>query len=390
MSLVTTTLFGQLTLLPIPSQVPLDESLGWKTDVIDSEDGTEERHQVRNFPRRRYDYNMPANETEYQRAFNVLYGSRDSQWAVPMWTEAQQLGAVTGGLTSIVATTDNYDFRADSLALLWASPRDWQIIEIQTVTPGSPGSLALYGTTNAFDNAWLLPVRIGHIIGGVNRKTNSFNSEHRVAFDLEDNRELSVSAPTQFLSNDIYFDEWLFSGSSFSERLVQKVDYVDEELGIVSYRSPWNYARVARPLLKILETPAEVYAFRQFLYRRAGKYRAFWQPSFDSDLRSAATGTVTDTLKIYRDDYGDHADNRTHIAIEDTSGNWYARTINSYAPAGSEFYDLTLDSAINVAAADITRVSYLGLKRLETDVINFNWIGGGVSRVQVRVLELSP
>lgn len=389
MSLVTTTLFGQLTILPIPSQVPLGERLSWKTDLFTSEDGTDEAHQVRNFPRRRYDFNLPTNHTEYQRAFNTLYGARAAQWAVPMWTEAQQLGAVSGGASNIVVTTSNYDFRADSLALLWASPRDWQVVEIETVNSG-PDSLDLYGTTNAFDNAWIMPIRIGHLVGDVSRSTNSFNSEFRVAFDLEDLRELSVSAPTQYLSNDIYFDEWLFSGSNFTDKLIQRVDYVDEQLGVVSYRSPWNYGRVARPMRKILETPAEVYAFRQFLYRRAGRYRKFWQPSFDADLRVTSTGTVTDTLRINADDWDDHASDRTHIAIQDADGNWYARNIDSTTPAPSNQLDLTLDSAINVAGPSIVRVSYLGLKRLETDVVDLDWVGGGVCQVQIRILELSP
>lgn len=390
MSLVTTTLFGQLTILPIPSQVPLGERLSWLTDIIPAEDGGEDRKQVRNLPRRRYDYNLPANHTEYQRAFNTLYGARAAQWAVPMWTEAQQVGTISGGLSNIPCNTDYYDFRADSLALLWASPRDYQVVEIQTVNAGSPGSIDLYGTTLAISNAWLIPVRIGHLIGDVSRSTNSFNGELRVAFDLEDLNELAVSAPTQYLSDDIYFDEWLFSGSSFTDKLIQRVDYVDESLGVVAYRSPWTNGRVARPMRKILETPEEVYGFRQFLFRRAGRYRPFWQPSFDQDLRPTSTGTVTDTLRINRDDWDSHASNRTHIAIEDADGNWYARNIDSTAPAGATQLDLTLDSAINVAAESIVRVSYLGLKRLEPDVVDFDWIGGGICQTQIRILELSP
>lgn len=389
MALITTTLFGQLTLLPIPSQVPLVERLSWKTDLLTSRDGTDEAHQVRNLPRRRYDYNLPINSTEYQRAFNTMYGSRASQWAIPMWTEAQQLGAVSAGASNIVVDTADFDFRADSLALLWSSPQDWQVIEVETVN-NTPDSLDLYDTTNAFDNAWILPVRIGHLVGDVTRSTNSFNGLFRIAYDLEDLRDLSVSAPTQYLSEDVYFDEWLFSGTNFTEKLVQRVDYVDEQLGVVSYRSPWNYGRVARPMEKVLGSVAEVNAFRQFLYRRAGRYRKFWIPSFDSDLRVTSTGTVTDTLRIHADDWDDHATDRTHIAIQDQDGNWYARNIDSTQPAASNQIDLTLDSAINVAGSSIIRVSYLGLKRLETDVVDLDWIGGGVCRSQIRMLELSP
>lgn len=389
MSLVSTSLFGQLTILPIPSEVPLSERLGWKTDIMTTQDGGEEAHQVRNLPRRRYDFNLPISASEYQRAFNTVYGARTNTWAVPMWTEAQNVGAVSGGLSSLSAVTANYDFRADSLALLWASPRDWQVLEIQTVNSG-PDSLDFYGTTNAFNDAWLLPVRVGHLVGDVSRASNSYNGGIRLAFDIEDLAELSVSAPTQYLSEDVYFDEWLYSGSNFTDRLIQRVDYVDEELGVVAYRSPWNNGRVGRPFRKILTTPEEINTFKQFLYRRAGRYRKFWQPSFDSDFRVSSTGTVTDVLRVFTDDYTSHAANRTHIAIEDLSGNWYARNIDSVAAASGTELNLTLDSAINVDAAEILRVSYLGLKRLETDLVDLNWLGGGVAEVEVRILELSP
>lgn len=389
MALISTTLFGNVTLLSIPSEAPVSERYSWKTNILPANDGSEEPHQVRNLPRRRYDYTLPANANEYQRAFNTLYGSRDALWAVPLWTEAQSIGAVAASQTNIAATTENYDFRDDSLALLWASPRDFQLVEIQTVNSG-PDSLDIYGTTNEFASAWIIPVRLGHLVGEVGRGTNSHNGVYRVAFDLEDLVDISVSAPPQYLSSDIYFDEWLFSGTNFSDKLIQVVDYVDEELGVVSYRSPWTNGRVSRPFLKLLKNPAEVYAFKQFLHRRAGRYRRFWQPSFDADLRLGSTGTITTTLRVHRDDYQTHASARTHIAIEDSDHNWYPRIVTDIQLSGSEYYDLTLDSPLNLDASAILRISYLGLKRLETDVVDFDWIGGGVCQIQVRLLELSP
>lgn len=390
MALVTTTLFGQVTILPIPAIVPVRESLDWLTDVVPYYDGGEERHQVRNNARRRFDLQIPVAASEYQRAFNTVYGSRTNQWAVPLWTEAQNLGAVTGGLSSIVANTDYYDFRDSSLALLWASPRDWQVVEITTVTPGTPGSLAIDGTTNAFSNAWLMPIRLGHLVGGVSRQSNSYNGQLSLSYDLEDNISLSVSAPTQYLSNDIYFDEGLFGGEALTDRLIQSVDFIDGELGVVGYRSPWTNGKVSRPFEWLLSTPADIYAFRQFLYRRMGKYKAFWQPTFDSDFRVTSTGTVTTVLRTFKDDYLDHATNRTHIAVEDSAGNWYARNIDSTASISGTEMELTLDSALNVEASDIVRVSYLGLKRLETDKVELSWIGNGVMNTTVRILELSP
>lgn len=387
MSLVTTSLFGDVTLLPIPSQVPLKEKLSWLTDLIPFNEGSEETHQVRNLPRRRYDYRLPTSQEEYARAFNVLYGARTDLWAIPMWTEAQLLGVVTAGESTLTAVTAGYDFRDDSLALLWASPRDWQVVEIDSA--GS-GSLSLYGTTNSFSNAWLLPVRRGYLVGDVSRLGNGYNGHVSVSYEIEDLAELSADEPEQFLGDDIYFDEWLFSGSGVTDKFVQQVNYIDEQLGVVSYRSPWAHARISRPIEKVLSGPEDVNSFREFLYRRAGRYRRFWQPSFDNDLRVTSTGTVTDVLRIEEDERTNYAADRTHIAVQDSSGTWYARTVTGSAPAATDQLDLTLDAPINVAAGNIVRVSYLGLKRLESDAVDLNWVGGGVALCQIRVLEVEP
>lgn len=390
MAAVTTTLYGAVQLLPLAASAPLNEQLAWKTDVMISFNGTEERLQVRNSPRRRFDMVFPATQAEYQRGFNILYGERASLWAVPQWTEAQRIANVSGGAGSIVCNTTYYDFRTASLALLWSSPSDWEIVEVATVTPGSPGSLTLDGTTSgAFTTPWLLPVRIGHIVGTPTRITNSYNGDYKVAFELEDNISLVPSTPTQYLTDDIYYDEGLFAGSSFSDKITKRVDTVDEQLGIVAYRSPWTYSRVSRPFRWQLSTPQEVFEFREFLHRRAGRWRQFWMPSFDNDMRVVDTGAVTTVLTVETDDYEAHAADRTHIAVESPAGTWQPREITSTAPSGGNL-ELTLDSAINVDAGDIVRVSYLGLKRLEPDRVDIHWNGGGVADVEVRMLEISP
>jgi len=81
-------------MLTLQPQAPAKESLAWKTDVIESMNGSEDRLQVRLSPRQQFQLSYPANAKETARAFNTIYGERGEQWLVPVWSQAQRLGSV--------------------------------------------------------------------------------------------------------------------------------------------------------------------------------------------------------------------------------------------------------------------------------------------------------
>lgn len=385
MAKVTTTLFGSLALLPMPAQAPMVESLAWLTDVINSYNGTEERHQLRGSPRTQIQYNIPQQAWTRQRAYNTERGGLRQKWAVPVWSQVQLIGAVANAATSINCDTVNYDLRANSLALLYESEDAWQVVEISAKTDASITVTA----TQAFTRAVLVPLRIGYVSGTVRRNSNGHNAVSIVTFDLEDNVALTSDAPTQFLSYDLDTDEVLFE-DRYEAELDAEENKADYELGLVARIAPWTYTRHSMSYMKVLTTPAEVLAFRKWLHRRAGKYRAFWQPTYEHDLRVASTGTINTTIRFKKDSYQDWAADRTHIAIQDDAGTWYPRTLSNVTSVDSTTLQCTLNAALGLAASRIRRVSYLGLKRLSSDRVELAWVGNGVCKVSIGVTELSP
>lgn len=387
MALVTSTLFGDLVLIAAQPTVPLREQLSWLTDVIESYNGEEERSVVRGAARRKLAYIYPVKNTEVSRLFNTLYNTQALRWAVPVWAEAQYLGVVSSGAGTVSATVDIYDYRTDSLALLWEDEYTWQVIEIQTV---GVGVLNLYGTTNGFTRAWLLPLRLAHVRSPITRGTGGYEATYKVNYEIDDTSEGTASVPSQFLSQDIYYLEPIVSGGMLQDTIQQRVDIVDGGLGVVQYLTPWLTGRVRRPYNQVLVDASEVYDFRQWLYRREGKYRPFWAPLQTGDMRLVSTGTLTTALDIYDDDYIDHATQRTHIAVKTKDGAWYPRTITDAQVLTSSTTRLTLDSALDIAAKDIVVITFLGLWRLASDLIEMTWIGGGVCQAGVDIVEISP
>lgn len=387
MAKITTALFGELAILPQQAEAPIRETLEFLTNVILSHNGKEQRLSLRSKARQSFEYTIPLQAWHTAAAFNTEYGAISKRWAVPIWTEGQYVGTVAQNAAAIACNTDLHDLRDNSLAMLYAGCNQWRIIEISTVTPGQ---ISIANNFASISGAWLIPVRIGHIEGTIDKPTNGYNSKTKVRFEIEDNFEFAAAEPEQYLTNDIYYDSGFLNGASLSRSFEKRVDVNDFSLGPVERRSPWLNTRVGTPYRVIADNLTEVRNYKDFLFRRAGKFRAFWRPSFEVNLRVVNTGVIGATLVVESDSFLDYAIDRTNIAVQTTAGAWLNRTISNPIQIDAARIQLTLSAALNIRTDEIARVCYLGLHRLDTDRIEFEHKGGGVVESEVRVLELNP
>ena len=387
MAKITTTLFGELAIFPREVEAPVVETLSFLTDVMESFNGSEQRLQLRSKPRQTFEYSMPLQAWHMANAFNTEYGALRKRWAVPVWTEAQNVGFVIENATTIGCNTSLYDLRPNSLAMLYNNFDNWQVVEIATV---GADHIILINGAKAQADSFLIPVRLGYVSSNIERITNGHNGKTKVVFEIEDNLELTTATPSQYLSEDIYYDASLLSGSSISRSVEKRLDINDFDLGPVERRSPWKNSRFGTPYNKLINNAAEMRQFKDFLHRRAGKFRAFWLPTFEVNMRVKNTGVIASTLVIESDSFIDYASIRKNIAIQTTSGAWYNRVISNPVQINSNSVQLTLSSALNINAKDIARVSYLGLNRLDADRIEISWNGAGIAEANFRILELNP
>lgn len=374
-------------ILPLWPRRPMAENIAWLTHVMISENAEEEREQMRLSPRHEYQIDAFVPRSEHQRTVNTLYGNRSRQWFVPVWSQAQNIGAIAAGSTSLAAETRYSEFRDSSLLLIWQSPSHYQVAGIDRVS--GDASIALSTLTEEFTDAWVMPCRLGYLDSDPSRAFNGRANSVEATFVIEDNAQLEVAAPEQYLGEDIYFEPGLLDGERLAEQIRARIDLVDEDLGPVVYSSPWTHPRPARVFRMMAEGPEEAWALREWLHRRAGRLRAFWQPSFEVDLRVLSTGALTTTLSIASDAFMRFAGSRTHIAIETATG-WLPREITMIVQASEEEVLLTLDSSLAIDAADIKRACFLGLKRLDADRVEINWIGGPVCTAAVPTVEIEP
>ncbi len=380
---------ARIVSLPYQACVPWGEVLEWATDVITSNDGSEQRVRLRKAPRQTFMANYPIPANEMARAENIAYGWLARKWAVPVWSQTQPVTNLISGDTVIACDSANYDFREGGLVLIWSSATVNEVIEIDSVDVNQ--LVLARGMGNSYPVAIICPVLNGRVAGNIKRKTNGYTAMLALAYEITENVDIASDVPDQYLGYDLYWNEQLLGDSNtLEDDLNRRVDVVDYETGKVDFYSPWLYTRPGRSFNFVNEGAEECWTFRKFLHRRAGKLRPFWIPTFESNLRLEMTGTVTSTLRVTSDDYRGLGDDRNHIGILLQDGTWHARAITGTSLDDSTHINVGIDSPISVDASEIKIISYLGLKRFDTDRVEVSWIGNSVNTAAVRMLEIKP
>src|SRR5690606_13355565 len=182
------------------------ETLEWLTHVMISEDGSEERTELRDAPRQAFQFEFYVPPIHQARIDNIIYGARALEWRVPVWPQVQHVGAVEAALTSLDCETRYSEFREGGEVMLWESPDKWQVLPAEV---DDDDTLALGEETEAFADAWLMPVRRGRLVGNPQRRLDGRQSIVQMTFRIEDNAELVPAAPDQFLGDDLYTEPGL-------------------------------------------------------------------------------------------------------------------------------------------------------------------------------------
>ncbi len=381
---------SRIVMMPYVFESPMQETLEWKTQLFKANNGTEQRVRLRKAPRQRMQVRYPLPYKELARAENLAYGWLTRRWAVPLWSEAQQVvtGIPTGTQTFNIDTTVA-DFRVGSLIAVWQDAKQNITAEIQSMTPTS---ITLDKPINeSYALPWVAPVRIGRVLGNISRQTDGYNGALSVQFEFSDGVDLGAGiAPQQFLGNDVYLDAGIIGEERFLQDSINaRIDVVDYG-GVVSSYAPWTYTQIRRPYKFLLQGLDEVWTFRKWLHRRAGRIRPFWIPTFESNLHLQMTGLVTGALTVSSDDYKLFGYKRSHIAIKLNDGTYQLRTVLGITDIPDGKSVLAIDSNLNVDASLIREVSFLGLHRVDADRIEMDWMSNRTVQVTVPIMEISP
>lgn len=382
---------SRIVLLPVIYSSGARETLVWSTGILNSYNGTEQRVRQRLSPRQQLAIDAFLSAREMHRVENLVYGWRKRIWAIPMWIEARRANApvIAGDLTVSVDTRYG-DFRVGRLAVLWESERKFDVFQISAKTDTQ---LTLNrGANDDFADPFVIPVRNARMLRDPVRAASGYDSVFQAQLEVTDNTTLETSASTiQFLNEDTFFMQPLTSNTDGANNTYQhRIDVVDPGSGLVSIFAPWDDIRIGTEVEYVLDGLEEIWEFREWLHRRAGRLRPFYMPTFENNFRLLSEGNVSDSFEAENNDYASQSQARNHIAFKLTDGTYVFATITGSGVNEEGNLDVTFTPQLNREATDIEEINFFGLKRLSSDRIEINWQPNNVAFVTIPMTEIAP
>lgn len=366
--------------------VGMTESLEWMTDIIEAHAGSEQRIRVRQEPRQSFEASILLNDPLQLSKLRVAIAAwQHREWGWPCWHEAVKLAAtLPAASSSIPVDTTAADFRAGGLAIVHTSPTAYEVVEVDTVAADSL-ALAEPTTLEHPAGASVMPLRMARMASQARRDDHPEKvraSRYSVTMQVVDNIELTTEAAAlQYLGYDVLSDPLLMPGETMPRQIDRALDVIDPGPGAWATFARTDYPGVTTDHKWMLRTPAQAWAFRRWLHRRAGRLNPVWIPSRTHDLVLAAQPTaVATTIQVKDVNYrnvGLNIPGMTHIAAFAANGSFVCRKITGAVAGSVGRENLTINAALGFT--DVTRISFLCLHRFAADRISLTWDRVGVA-----------
>ena len=394
---------SRIALLTAQYEYPFSEKLLFKTDIIDSADGSEQRIAIRKNPREQYSCVFRLDGVDRQRFQSQIFDWHSNNFGLPLWHESIEVStALSSGTDQIQVTgADDVDLRVGGLVVVYQDAFTFDVLTISSVSD------TLIETTSTTSNAYaagvlVMPVRPCRIVGSVRVRTFKYNDleEFRVIFECTDN---NTGAPAGSATNwnpnthdsKILLDDCNIVGDlSIDTELKREIVVLDNGTGIVSQSSPWaKDKRRSTKGFRAASREATLY-LKQLLRAVRGRQVSFYLPTFQGDLTVASDISLgTATMDITNIDYTRFIQSRQPKAtfrITFTDGSSLVRTVQSSAdhPTDSTKERLTLDTTWPASRTtdEVERVEFYEQVRFNTDEFSISYQKPGLAKMTAPVI----
>ncbi|HHT2232655.1 TPA: hypothetical protein ACY3IU_000522 [Klebsiella pneumoniae] len=364
------------------------ETLEWKTDVLQSPTGAEQRISRRLSPRRTFEFTAMLHDTARQRFEHMLWQGCAGTWAMPVYPDVFALpAAVSSGATALSIPTAGRDFTVGGTVLLKTDESPDATSRMVTVAAMTGDVLQL---VSPLTDSWpagslVYPVRPAVLTDppSLSRLTGSATTA-QVRFRIADNNEFS-DAPvlTQYRGHPVLEAEtdWGEAVSGSYQPLIRELDngsgvpYRLDTADRPFWRQTHNWFTVNRQAQTSL---------RQLLWYLRGRQRPVWVPSQMLDFfpTSAISGNAVDVVEAGFTEMGIRP-GRRDISILLTDGTRHYRRITAVSlVSGAERLALDGDP-ISAGQHQIVSISLMTLARQDADSVSWEHVtdADGVARV---------
>ncbi|MDJ0954772.1 MAG: hypothetical protein QNJ81_13935 [Acidimicrobiia bacterium] len=377
----------------------LTETLGWKTDIIQSFSG-EQRIRVRDAARQSFEFTTQADNGIQTRINNLLYGWQDKVFALPYWVDAVKHPTAINALDmTIFFDTTFLDFRAGGLALIWENDYTNEAVEIDTVEADRLNLLR--EVVNDYPNgALVIPIVRATVQGGLRRQIGRGDDTRSVitfrGFDNVENDDQAPVTWTEFEGIEV-IDAANIQFGSIDSNIILPERVVDNISGVFDYFPERDFTAETANQGYIVRTKEDRFNLRNFFYRRRGRLKPFWYDTNRPDyevIETIAASSINIVVFVANQKFLDIAENNfaLHLVLKDGT-DFYRNLVGlSSEDLGNNTETLEIDVAFGqeILPEEVDRLSLLILSRFSIDDIPFeHFVGEGViTRVSVPLVSI--
>lgn len=367
----------------------------WRTEIITSRSGREQRRALRQSPRLSFEYTAMLAGDRYQVWSRALsYRQADSFLAAHPAESVMLVTPVTSPVLTFTVDSAPPWLVAGALCVL-SRGMDIELVQVSTI---SSLLVTLTTATAASFRAGsrlhpAVTCRAADVIS-TRAQTNTV-SEVSARLDVDPGFNPSLdpgSVGTVLNGREVFTKKpnWAESPSIDFEAFVEKLDF---GFGRRAYSSPRDFRTRATRATYVGRTAAEARAVIQFVTRMRGQQGEFYMPSLTADLPAVSLTGGSSTMTLpganWHLMYGTDTVFRA-VAVRLNDGTLYLNRISSWANVGGNSR-ATMASAwpVTIAASAIRSISWCPVCRLASDSITIEWLSGAVAQfvLPVRTLE---
>lgn len=380
---------------------PYTVSYAFKTEIIASRSGKEQRRALRERPRKQITYESTPSYDQFRQTNRLLATWHNNTIVLPELPRSAELAQtlapgqtiahldqsapewVTIGRTVILAYRNRYETR-----------RIQQIEDTQLVFSGGSGTAWPVGTK-------VHPGLSGRLAASIRAKrlTNAV-SEVNVVMDVTPGTEPEIAldaAPQTFNGRELFTTRpnWAAAPDITYESEREEVDY---DRGRIEVFSPVDFTTRVTTLTFLGRNFDEADALRQFFERQRGQQGEFYMPTWEPDIQiSLLAPAGTRALRIFGTEFGDEFGGSTvhrAVAVHLRDGSIFYRTVESIfttddADGQDSVVQVGENFPVDISPANVLLVSWMFVCRMATDTLTMEWVTNSVAQCQftVRTLE---
>lgn len=384
---------------PFEPEIPMQELLISKTDILRKSAGTEQRRAGRLSPRQVFEMRFSLEGADRNAMDTIIMSSQSQAVGLPIRHEAAlSTAAVAINDTSIsVDETSFADFRVGGLAIIWDDAVLNETLQISSVTSTTIGFATPF--TNVFrSGVQVMPMRTAFMSSQIQGTKFPLNlQETTVRFTVLDNDvDLSDTSAFPTFNSKVLLDEPNMIRGTLRETMSRRIVNVDSEVGLFARFSNESISRRGHVKLFFSDSRQRLWEVRQLLHALKGRQISFYIPTFFPEFTvkaDLASGSVLiDITNMGYTTLLQSAQPRNIIRVVVNDGTKLIRTVLSSIEVDSETERLTVDSTwgVNVPLANIERVEYVEKVRADSDEIRIiHESGQGDATIQMPIITVN-